>query len=297
MNQLGLNMKAIKREFDAVIFDIDNVLADTRSSYTDCVRETVQIYLEKIFQFSSSKGKLLSKKDIEKFKLLGGFNDDWDTSYGLLLYLLSLNSKTKSTSALKQLINLAHFSKKVKAPVYVKGIERICGKNSQVSIPKIARAFQALYFKKYINREWPVLPKSTFEKLKKSGIKLGIATGRNRTEARYVLKRFGIRRFFGKIICVNDLPSGRFKKPHPYSLLKIAAKYGLRKKYLYIGDLPDDIQMAREASRKIYIEGWGFPYLSSEKKEMEKGFRKAGAKRIVRTKSELIRLLNQLTSR
>ena len=71
--------------FDAVIFDIDNVLVDTRASYTDGIRKTVETYLITLLGFRPSRNPLLSRREVEEFKSLGGFNDDWDTCYGLLL--------------------------------------------------------------------------------------------------------------------------------------------------------------------------------------------------------------------
>ena len=65
--------------FDAVIFDIDNVLVDTRASYTDCIIKTVITYLEIILKFQPSRQLLLNRQEVEMFKSLGGFNDDWDT--------------------------------------------------------------------------------------------------------------------------------------------------------------------------------------------------------------------------
>ena len=88
--------------FDAVIFDIDNVLVDTRASYTDCIIKTVTTYLETVLKFQPSRQPLLNRADVETFKSLGGFNDDWDTCYGLLLYLLSLKTKKRTMNELRK---------------------------------------------------------------------------------------------------------------------------------------------------------------------------------------------------
>ena len=71
--------------YDAVIFDVDNVLVDTRTSYLDAIRWTVQIFLTAgkvpavVPPTKSSVPTLLTEKDVETFKHLGGFNDDWDS--------------------------------------------------------------------------------------------------------------------------------------------------------------------------------------------------------------------------
>ena len=88
-----------KVQTDAVIFDIDNVLIDTRHSYLDAIRNTVELYLTHgpVPFFSRSPGgkfpSLLKPEEVDQFKLLGGFNDDWECCYGLLFYLLSLPVK------------------------------------------------------------------------------------------------------------------------------------------------------------------------------------------------------------
>ena len=81
---------AEKVNADAIIFDIDNVLVDTRHSYLEAIRNTVELYLTHgpIPFFSRSAGgkfpSLITPEDVDQFKLLGGLNDDWDCCYGLL---------------------------------------------------------------------------------------------------------------------------------------------------------------------------------------------------------------------
>ena len=106
-------VKAAEPEsFDAILFDIDNVLIDTRESYLETIRWTVEIFLThgKIPLFEAApknlQPALLSASDIHQFKLLGGFNDDWDCCYGLLHYLLSLNVKSRTIEALKKAMSI-----------------------------------------------------------------------------------------------------------------------------------------------------------------------------------------------
>src|SRR3989338_11587158 len=108
------------RAFDAVIFDIDNVLIDTRRSYLDAIRWTIELYLTAdsvpFFMPSTSgpKPSLLSLNDVHQFKLLGGFNDDWDCCYGLLIYLLSLDVQKRTTSELKNAVRLKEFARQIR---------------------------------------------------------------------------------------------------------------------------------------------------------------------------------------
>lgn len=215
--------------FDCVIFDIDNVLVDTRASYTDTIRKTVQIYL-------GAPKPLLTRKDIEAFKSRGGFNDDWDTCYGLL--------------------------------------KQLGGK--KISMPKIISIFQPLYLKRFVHHEKLIIPKTFLSRLRRMGLKLGIVTGRNRREAQMALRRFKIEKLFHGMITVDETPK-KFKKPHPYGLLKLSKKLGTHLRYLYVGDLPDDILAAGRAKYKIKIHSCGFLAAASSPEQMRRGLRRAGA--------------------
>src|SRR5690242_5686262 len=114
----------------AVIFDIDNVLIDTRRSFLDAIRWTVEIYLThgRVPFFhpvaKQTEPQLLSARDVGNFKLLGGFNDDWDCCYGLLVYLLQLPVKSSRTiPGLKSAMDIAGFLKKTKErPLGISGL-------------------------------------------------------------------------------------------------------------------------------------------------------------------------------
>jgi HAD superfamily hydrolase (TIGR01548 family) len=76
---------------DVLIFDMDGVLIDVSRSYRKTIQRTVQIYLETCLGLARSQGTWITNEDISLFKSVGGFNNDWDLTSGLLLYLLSLS--------------------------------------------------------------------------------------------------------------------------------------------------------------------------------------------------------------
>ncbi|MFB3884741.1 MAG: HAD family hydrolase [Thermodesulfobacteriota bacterium] len=76
---------------DLLIFDMDGVLVDVSRSYRETIRQTVLIYLKMCLGFRKGRGKSISKEEIALFKSAGGFNNDWDLTSGLLLYLLSVS--------------------------------------------------------------------------------------------------------------------------------------------------------------------------------------------------------------
>jgi len=95
---------------DILIFDMDGVLIDVSRSYRETIQRTVQIYLETCVGFERDKGRLVTKEDISLFKSAGGFNNDWDLTSGLLLYLLSLSdispyAKRKRFSSIGEVVS------------------------------------------------------------------------------------------------------------------------------------------------------------------------------------------------
>jgi phosphoglycolate phosphatase-like HAD superfamily hydrolase len=72
---------------DAVVFDCDGVLIDVRGSYNRAISKAVT-YILKNLTGCSFPEDLISDEVIFSFRKSGGFNNDWDSTYGLLMYLL-----------------------------------------------------------------------------------------------------------------------------------------------------------------------------------------------------------------
>ncbi len=83
--------KTVKADFrlDLLIFDMDGVLIDVSESYRATIQNTVVIYLKHCLGFEVDRSSLVTNEYISLFKSMGGFNNDWDLTSGLLLYLLS----------------------------------------------------------------------------------------------------------------------------------------------------------------------------------------------------------------
>jgi len=95
---------------DILIFDMDGVLIDVSRSYRETIRQTIQIYLRTCLGFEIGKRGVVSKEDISLFKSIGGFNNDWDLTSGLLLYLLSISGippskKRKRFSSIEEIVS------------------------------------------------------------------------------------------------------------------------------------------------------------------------------------------------
>lgn len=77
---------------DAVIFDCDGVLIDTKDSYDKTILRTVDYVLEG-FTNSFFPNNLISDEIVFLFKKSGGFNSDWDVCYAILMFILLNLSK------------------------------------------------------------------------------------------------------------------------------------------------------------------------------------------------------------
>jgi len=76
------------RRVDAIIFDCDGVLVDIRDSYNRAISKAVAFILKGLTGQTIPES-LVSNDVIFLFRKTGGFNNDWDTVYGILMFLLS----------------------------------------------------------------------------------------------------------------------------------------------------------------------------------------------------------------
>jgi len=128
---------------------------------------------------------------------------------------------------------------------------------SDKTIPygKVKGIFQKIYWgdknaKGLIDKETLLISKKQVLKLKSIYKKMGIATGRPRKEAQYVLNRFNLQKVFDVVVTKDDT---KREKPFPDPLLKAMKDMG-ENKVVYIGDSPSDVIAATAAKiPSIYI--------------------------------------------
>ncbi len=75
-------------EPEIMLWDIDGVLIDVSQSYRQAIVDSVQYYFSNFIGLKLEKN-LVSAGDTQAFKLAGGFNDDWELTYALVLCYLS----------------------------------------------------------------------------------------------------------------------------------------------------------------------------------------------------------------
>jgi phosphoglycolate phosphatase-like HAD superfamily hydrolase len=71
---------------DAIIFDCDGVLIDVKQSYYKATIETVKYIINNLT--NSNIEDLISNEIIHLFKKSGGYNNEWDVSYAITLFII-----------------------------------------------------------------------------------------------------------------------------------------------------------------------------------------------------------------
>ena len=94
------------RGIEKIIFDFDGVLVQTSQSYRLTITEVVDYYFIELLGLTAEKGKLATLQDIQKFKDIGIYNNDWKLSYAFITYYLTLILKElEQKAALKEFID------------------------------------------------------------------------------------------------------------------------------------------------------------------------------------------------
>ncbi len=316
-----------------IIFDIDGVLIDVRKSYNSAIIKTVQYFLKKIIN---------SNRNIEQDQLLGliyslrqtgGFNNDVDTSYAIILLLsyysefsklknidLHFSLETiikklddKGISSLEKI--LLDISKCNKFIIYeIERIKKILNYPGPVGQSIIATIFDEFFYgpqmfiKRYnmlpkyyfktplIDYDKIIIKKNTIEKLsKRVDGKIGIISGRSRVAAEYSLGKF--LDYFDRNLCVFLEDEKReYAKPNTFAIEKVLTKVNDVKQIMYVGDSIEDLIMTRKAQEiyKLNFLFCGIYGCSINPSELIQNFRRRDSEIIVKDVNQLPNILNKV---
>jgi pyrophosphatase PpaX len=94
-------------------------------------------------------------------------------------------------------------------------------------------------------------------RVRRAGLRAGIVTSGDRVRVGRELDGLGVASLFEVVVCAEDIV---YRKPHPEALLLALDKLGVdAAEAVYVGDSPEDVQMARAAGvLAVGIPG-GFP--------------------------------------
>ncbi len=270
---------------DYIIFDIDGVLIDVKKSYNEAIKNTVQFVVRNLIK--KDLKDLITDQIILKFRKTGGFNNDTDTSYAIILALLSYQD-LQNANLEKFLIDVAEhadetgidsvekYIKKLISnktlPNYLKNIDKILdylnypGKVGDSIVSTVFDEFfygQELFLKRYkfkskyyfgkplIENDRIVITDNTIRKLiERFNSKIAMVSGRSKIAAAYALdNKFYLLNEKNSIFLEDE--DRKFAKPNPYGLKKVINKINTRNDILYCGDSVEDLIMARRAEEEL----------------------------------------------
>lgn len=254
---------------DSIIFDCDGVLIDITKSYDLAIIKTTRYVLENLAKINNSMDVDFSI--IDGFKSTGGFNDEVDLTYAVIISIVAAKKLDKDqidflfdvirhadasgiTSVEKYLTNLADISE-------IKSKLSYPGTHQENPLYKIFDQFfygPKLYKKLFglasnfsepglIEQDDVILNEKLIKTLqKKFDSKIAMVTGRGKDSVSYSLKSLLNEFDLHNSVFLED-ESRDFAKPNPKRLLDSIK--GLNSiSTLYVGDSMEDFIMAKKAT-------------------------------------------------
>jgi HAD superfamily hydrolase (TIGR01548 family) len=262
---------AVIQKLDSIIFDCDGVLIDVSKSYDLTIEKTVDYIIKEMAQVNESG--LVTKQMIEGFKASGGFNDEIDVTYALILGVIAAKKRNEPFSQfVYKLIENADSTGILSVERYLNSINAdISDIKKKLAYPgtKLQNPLSSifdeifygseLYFQLYkrkpkffdgtglIENDIVLLNKDLVQKLHvKFDNKVAIVTGRGHLSARHSLKDLFHEFDLNNSKFLEDEPR-EMAKPNPQSL--VSTIQGMNgKNSLYVGDSMEDCIMARKAN-------------------------------------------------
>lgn len=284
---------------DAVVLDVDGVLVDVADSYRRAVVESVE----------SVHGQTVERAALQRFKDVGGFNNDWALTDAIALYVLA-SERGYDGTAKDFADQVGQRGGGIEAALAT--VDELVSDADSEAVraewdPQHLRAvFQSLYLgtdlyrdieggapviesEGYIQDE-PVLASETTLQRLTERFPVGVLTGRPAREAEIALERVGLDLPSAHVVTMDDWAG---EKPNPDALIDLARVLG-GQTIVYAGDTLDDVRTATNAagadpSRTYHGIGVLTGGLSGE--EGRKAFEDVGAAATVETVNELPELL------
>lgn len=100
------------KNLDSLIFDCDGVLLNTANSFDQAIKNAIDYFFTNIIQFEKSIKSFVSNEDIVLLRNTGGLGNDWDLSFIIIFYYISLvllrfqNTPDNKKLIVKTLLNI-----------------------------------------------------------------------------------------------------------------------------------------------------------------------------------------------
>ena len=278
----GRNMKLLNG-VECALFDIDGVLVNVRKSYYLAIKKSVEFIMKSMGGKKSHILPQVTDTLILKFKQTGGFNNEIDIAYAIILALMSMsfidwtsnkedflftvaqNANDKGISSvedyLSSLSTLANIKKIKQDLVYPAPV----GKSPLATVfdelfygPTLFRMqhdIEPRYYhgKPLIDNDEIVIRKETVQLVsEKLQGNIGLISGRSKLAAQYSLEPI-IDMFDQNASVFLEDESRKHWKPDPYSIIKAMTSLGA-KTSLYVGDSVEDLYMTRKAEKDMDVK-------------------------------------------
>ncbi|MBB6646510.1 TIGR01548 family HAD-type hydrolase [Halobellus ruber] len=237
---------------DAVVLDIDGVLIDVADSYRRAIVESV----ERLY------GRTVDRADVQYFKDAGGFNNDWDVTDAVALYVLADERDPLDLPAFAERIREAGGGLAAAKSVLEDDLssDDLAAVRDAWDSEALRDAFQALYLGTdlyreleggdppfdapgYIHDEPVLVDPDTLDRLT-SGAAVGVLTGRPAAEADIALDRVDLDVPDRHRFTMDDWAAG---KPDPAALVTLAERFDAAA-VAFAGDTLDDVRTAVNAA-------------------------------------------------
>ena len=286
-------------QVDAVVLDVDGVLVDVADSYRRAIVETVD----------RVHGRTIPRETVQAFKDAGGFNNDWELTDAVALYVLAFREGLRwdverFTDEIHQRGGGLEAAQTIVAEMPNVPQARVRDKWDR---DRLREVFQALYLGSELYRELeggdppfdapgyihdePVVVESDILEWLTDEFDVGVVTGRPAAEAEIALDRAGLDLPAERVFTMDDWEEG---KPHPKALVTLAERFDADR-VAFVGDTLDDVKTARNADasdpdRVYYGIGVLTGGLSGETGRGK--FADAGADAVLESVNELSTLLD-----
>ena len=256
-------------EIDSLIFDCDGVLIDITKSYDETIIRTTKYVLETLANISDSIN--INFKIIDGFKSTGGFNDEVDLTYAVILSIVAAKKlKKNQTEFIFTVINNSDSTGIKSVETFLKtqiDISEIINKLSYPGTHKENILYQIfdqlfygpnLYSKLFktistfsdpglIENDDVIFNDELCVKLQKKFDKqISMVTGRGKESVNYSLKHL-LEKFDLKNSVFLEDESRELAKPNPQALVNSITGMN-SKSCLYVGDSMEDFLMAKKAT-------------------------------------------------
>jgi len=258
---------------DGIIFDCDGVLIDITKSYDLAIDKTVKYVLENFSKITDSI--TIDSEIIDGFKSSGGFNDEVDLTYALIISLVAAKTLQKNQHEfIFDVISIADASGILSIEKYIEKLVDISDIKNKLSYPgthhdnPLYKIFDQIFYGpelylKLFNQKSQFLESGLIandiviadnfliEKLqKKFSSKISIVSGRGKESIGYSLKQLLNKFDLKNSIFLEDEPR-EMAKPNPESL--VYSINGMNcTQCIYVGDSMEDFIMAKKAIEQGY---------------------------------------------